>query len=165
MGSSFPLEEVLWGVAVVMVVVVAAKKYEGYRALNEKEKSISDPIINQIDLTLKEVYDTFYKEAVGYHLFMASNKYEFTSGQETKLFSEFPSAFAEPIIDWGKTFEFVAEKIHLRDQQIKAFIESLSADYCKNEEFIPNCFERLAIEKAKLKADDIVKNILSCGNE
>lgn len=124
----------------------------------QTDEQIKKEILGRIINALEKIRVKFFKEAVGYYLRKKLWGYSLSKDVERKVFGKFKKQNFRPIIKWVDEFEFAQSYTDIRDNYIKEYLQKEAGNnFCKDKEFVLNCYERYWMKKAEAKADEIIK--------
>lgn len=146
------------GVAVVASIGV-------YLFLKNKNKvdttfeKIENIYEDQIKVKIKNIEESFTIQAIGFYLQEKAFELNLNKNDKEELFQKlgYKEEFSSPVIDWAKEFNFMKSNVYERDSFIEAYlIKKDGVGFCRDGEFILNCFERSLLEDAKIKANKLI---------
>jgi hypothetical protein len=145
------------GVAVVSAVTtyLFLKNKNKTDIVSEKLDSIYE---DQIKLKIQNIEEDFITQAIGFYLQEKVFELNLDKNDKEELFKKlgYKEEFSSPVIDWANEFNFMKSHIHERDSFIEAYlIKKDGVGFCKDGEFILNCFERSLLGDARKKVVEI----------
>ena len=112
----------------------------------------------QIKFKIKEIEKKFMKGAIGFYIQEKAFELNLNSIDKEKIFQKtgYKEEFASPTINWTTEFEFMKNDIEERDKLLMNYLKDKDSTFCKDNEFVLNCFERYLLKLAKDKAKQLV---------
>ena len=149
------------GIYIGVAVVASAVAYLFLKNKNKVDatfEKIENIYEDQIKVKIKNIEESFTTQAIGFYLQEKAFELNLDKDDKEELFQKlgYKEEFSSPVIDWANEFDFMKSHIHERDSFIETYlIKKDGVGFCRDGEFILNCFERSLLEDAQKKVVEI----------
>ncbi len=145
------------GVAIIVASIVAYLFLKNKNKTDITSEKIENIYEDQIKVKIKNIEENFTTQAIGFHLQEKAFELNLDKDDKEELFQKlgYKEEFSSPVIDWTNEFDFMKSHIDERDEFVKIYLANQAGkDFCNDDEFILNCFERYLLKKAQ---NEVVK--------